>query len=52
MDVTGRVGVENTVARVERELGPVDVLVNVAGILRSGPATTLSAQDWADTCPR
>ncbi|MFB8106923.1 MULTISPECIES: 2,3-dihydro-2,3-dihydroxybenzoate dehydrogenase [Streptomyces] len=49
MDVTDRVAVENTVARVERELGPVDILVNVAGILRTGPATTLSAQDWADT---
>ncbi|MEV7055966.1 2,3-dihydro-2,3-dihydroxybenzoate dehydrogenase [Streptomyces microflavus] len=49
MDVTDRVAVENTVARVERELGPVDVLVNVAGILRTGPATGLSAQDWADT---
>lgn len=49
MDVTDRVAVENTVARVEDELGPVDVLVNVAGILRTGPVTALSAQDWADT---
>ncbi|MFB6909247.1 2,3-dihydro-2,3-dihydroxybenzoate dehydrogenase [Streptomyces bacillaris] len=49
MDVTDRVAVENTVARVEDQLGPVDILVNVAGILRTGPATTLSAQDWADT---
>ncbi|MGO1022308.1 2,3-dihydro-2,3-dihydroxybenzoate dehydrogenase [Streptomyces rubiginosohelvolus] len=49
MDVTDRGSVESTVARVERQLGPVDVLVNVAGILRTGPATVLSAQDWADT---
>ncbi|MFF1920312.1 2,3-dihydro-2,3-dihydroxybenzoate dehydrogenase [Streptomyces sp. NPDC058221] len=49
MDVTERPAVERTVARVERELGPVDVLVNVAGILRTGPATELSAQDWSDT---
>ncbi|MFD4222760.1 2,3-dihydro-2,3-dihydroxybenzoate dehydrogenase [Streptomyces griseus] len=49
MDVTDRGSVESTVARVERQLGPVDVLVNVAGILRTGPAAVLSAQDWADT---
>ncbi|WP_030088516.1 2,3-dihydro-2,3-dihydroxybenzoate dehydrogenase [Streptomyces baarnensis] len=49
MDVTDRGSVERTVARVERQLGPVDVLVNVAGILRTGPAAVLSAQDWADT---
>ncbi|MEU3719767.1 2,3-dihydro-2,3-dihydroxybenzoate dehydrogenase [Streptomyces californicus] len=49
MDVTDRSSVESTVARVERQLGPVDVLVNVAGILRTGPAAVLSTQDWADT---
>lgn len=49
MDVTDRSSVESTVAVVERRLGPVDVLVNVAGILRTGPAAALSAQDWADT---
>ncbi|NED82229.1 2,3-dihydro-2,3-dihydroxybenzoate dehydrogenase [Streptomyces sp. SID11233] len=49
MDVTDRPSVERTVARVERELGPVDVLVNVAGILRTGPATELRAEDWSET---
>ncbi|WP_139103332.1 SDR family NAD(P)-dependent oxidoreductase, partial [Pararhodobacter sp. CCB-MM2] len=49
MDVTDRSSVENTVARVERQLGPVDVLVSVAGVLRTGPATVLPAQDWAHT---
>ncbi|MFF1459456.1 2,3-dihydro-2,3-dihydroxybenzoate dehydrogenase [Streptomyces sp. NPDC058330] len=49
MDVTDRPSVRSTVARAERELGPVDVLVNVAGILRTGPATELSAEDWSDT---
>lgn len=49
MDVTQRPSVQRTVARVERELGPVDVLVNVAGILRTGPATELSPEDWAET---
>ncbi|WP_405634115.1 2,3-dihydro-2,3-dihydroxybenzoate dehydrogenase [Streptomyces sp. NBC_01178] len=49
MDVTDRSSVESTVARVERRLGPIDVLVNVAGILRTGSAAELPAQDWADT---
>lgn len=49
MDVTERPAVERTVARVERELGPVEVLVNVAGILRTGLAAELSAEDWAQT---
>ncbi|MFD7715021.1 2,3-dihydro-2,3-dihydroxybenzoate dehydrogenase [Streptomyces sp. NPDC059814] len=49
MDVTQRLSVQRTVARVERELGPVDVLVNVAGVLRTGPATELSAEDWSET---
>ncbi|MEU9622559.1 2,3-dihydro-2,3-dihydroxybenzoate dehydrogenase [Streptomyces sp. NPDC098085] len=49
MDVTDRPSVERTVARAEHELGPVDVLVNVAGILRTGPAAELSAEDWSDT---
>ncbi|ROQ63246.1 2,3-dihydro-2,3-dihydroxybenzoate dehydrogenase [Streptomyces sp. 840.1] len=49
MDVTERPSVERTVARVERELGPVEVLVNVAGILRTGLAAELSAEDWAQT---
>ncbi|MFF3175739.1 2,3-dihydro-2,3-dihydroxybenzoate dehydrogenase [Streptomyces sp. NPDC057900] len=49
MDVTDRPSVERTVARAERELGPVDVLVNVAGILRTGPATELRAEDWSET---
>ncbi|MFI9226814.1 2,3-dihydro-2,3-dihydroxybenzoate dehydrogenase [Streptomyces rimosus] len=49
MDVTDRAAVDATVQRVERELGPIAVLVNVAGILRPGPAAELSEADWADT---
>ncbi|MFG3256026.1 2,3-dihydro-2,3-dihydroxybenzoate dehydrogenase [Streptomyces sp. NPDC048172] len=49
LDVTDADAVERTVERVESELGPLDVLVNVAGILRTGPATALTDQDWADT---
>ncbi|MET8743632.1 2,3-dihydro-2,3-dihydroxybenzoate dehydrogenase [Streptomyces sp. NPDC004728] len=49
MDVTDRPSVERTVARTERELGPIDVLVNVAGVLRPGLATELRPEDWSDT---
>ncbi|MET8699405.1 2,3-dihydro-2,3-dihydroxybenzoate dehydrogenase [Kitasatospora sp. NPDC004723] len=49
LDVTDAAAVESTVALVEDQLGPVGVLVNVAGILRAAPVTELSDQDWADT---
>ncbi|MFF0741648.1 2,3-dihydro-2,3-dihydroxybenzoate dehydrogenase [Streptomyces sp. NPDC004111] len=49
LDVTDSGAVDATVARVESELGPLDLLVNVAGILRTAPATALTDQDWADT---
>ncbi|MYS91675.1 MULTISPECIES: 2,3-dihydro-2,3-dihydroxybenzoate dehydrogenase [Streptomyces] len=48
-DVTRPDEVEATVAAVEARLGPVDHLVNAAGILRLGDARTLSDTDWADT---
>ncbi|MFJ2375611.1 2,3-dihydro-2,3-dihydroxybenzoate dehydrogenase [Streptomyces sp. NPDC087769] len=49
MDVADRPSVEHTVTRVESRLGPIDVLVNVAGVLRNGPATELSDEDWSET---
>ncbi|MGC5345557.1 2,3-dihydro-2,3-dihydroxybenzoate dehydrogenase [Streptomyces sp. DT171] len=49
LDVTDRASVDRTVDQVERELGPVDLLVNVAGILRTAPVTEFSDEDWADT---
>ncbi|MET7640145.1 2,3-dihydro-2,3-dihydroxybenzoate dehydrogenase [Streptomyces sp. NPDC005438] len=49
LDVTDRTAVESVVDRVEREVGPIDILVNVAGILRTAPATKLSARDWEET---
>jgi 2,3-dihydro-2,3-dihydroxybenzoate dehydrogenase len=48
LDVRDASAVEDVVDRVERESGPIDILVNVAGILRTGPITELSDQDWAD----
>ncbi|MFF2354385.1 2,3-dihydro-2,3-dihydroxybenzoate dehydrogenase [Kitasatospora sp. NPDC058115] len=49
LDVTDAAAVESTVALVEDQLGPVGILVNVAGILRTAPVVDLSDQDWADT---
>lgn len=49
LDVTDRSAVDGTVALVERELGPVDILVNVAGILRAAPVAELTDDDWAAT---
>ncbi|MER5767145.1 2,3-dihydro-2,3-dihydroxybenzoate dehydrogenase [Streptomyces sp. NPDC001985] len=49
LDVTDARAVEDTVARVEDELGPVGVLVNVAGVLRTAPVVEMTDRDWADT---
>ncbi|MFF0408954.1 2,3-dihydro-2,3-dihydroxybenzoate dehydrogenase [Kitasatospora sp. NPDC004745] len=49
LDVSDARAVEAAVDGIERRLGPVDVLVNVAGILRTAPAVELTDQDWADT---
>jgi 2,3-dihydro-2,3-dihydroxybenzoate dehydrogenase len=47
VDVRDPRAVDDLVGRVERELGPVDVLVNVAGVLRAGPVVALSDEDWS-----
>ncbi|MFH8990453.1 2,3-dihydro-2,3-dihydroxybenzoate dehydrogenase [Streptomyces sp. NPDC017940] len=49
MDVTDATTVDTVVDDVERTHGPLDILVNVAGILRPGPAAELTDEDWADT---
>ncbi|MFE5808708.1 2,3-dihydro-2,3-dihydroxybenzoate dehydrogenase [Streptomyces sp. NPDC056491] len=49
LDVTDPAAVGRTVALIGRQLGPVDILVNVAGILRAVPVTELTDEDWAAT---
>ncbi|MFB6561611.1 MULTISPECIES: 2,3-dihydro-2,3-dihydroxybenzoate dehydrogenase [unclassified Streptomyces] len=49
LDVTDPAAVDRTVGRIGRELGPVDVLVNVAGVLRTAPVAELTDEDWAAT---
>ena len=47
-DVADSRDVEAAVDAVEAEIGPIALLVNVAGILRTGPAIEQSDEDWAD----
>ncbi|POM23705.1 2,3-dihydro-2,3-dihydroxybenzoate dehydrogenase [Actinomadura rubteroloni] len=48
-DVADPAAVEAAVDRAERDLGPLGVLVNTAGILRPAPVLDLADADWAAT---
>lgn len=48
-DVTDSTQVDDTVERVESQLGPIDMLVNAAGVLRLGPVTSYRDTDWRAT---
>ncbi|MER6348129.1 2,3-dihydro-2,3-dihydroxybenzoate dehydrogenase [Streptomyces sp. NPDC001595] len=49
LDVTDAAAVETAVADAERTLGPLDIAVNVAGVLRGGHVVDLTDADWAAT---
>ncbi|WP_437760442.1 2,3-dihydro-2,3-dihydroxybenzoate dehydrogenase [Sorangium sp. So ce1389] len=49
VDVADAGAVDRAVDGIERELGPLEFLVNVAGVLRVGPALSLSDEDWEQT---
>ncbi|MBD7997800.1 MULTISPECIES: 2,3-dihydro-2,3-dihydroxybenzoate dehydrogenase [Oerskovia] len=46
LDVTDEADVVRLVARVEAEIGPLEVLVNAAGVLSPGVVTESSLADW------
>ncbi|KOG90784.1 2,3-dihydro-2,3-dihydroxybenzoate dehydrogenase [Streptomyces varsoviensis] len=48
-DVTRAAEVDDLVDGVENALGPVDYLVNAAGVLRLGPVRRQTDEDWAAT---
>ncbi|KJY43620.1 2,3-dihydroxybenzoate-2,3-dehydrogenase [Streptomyces sp. NRRL B-1568] len=48
-DVTNSIDVDAVVDDVERRLGPLDYLVNAAGVLRLSEARKLTDEDWAFT---
>lgn len=41
--------IDDVVGQIERDLGPISILVNVAGVLRTGSIVSLSNEDWAAT---
>ncbi|QEU93745.1 2,3-dihydro-2,3-dihydroxybenzoate dehydrogenase [Streptomyces kanamyceticus] len=49
MDVTDHRAVSTVIGDVIRDHGSLDLLVNVAGILRTAPVAELTDADWADT---
>jgi 2,3-dihydro-2,3-dihydroxybenzoate dehydrogenase len=49
LDVRDPGAVEETVARIERELGPIDILVNVAGVLYPGDVVDTGDERWQQT---
>jgi meso-butanediol dehydrogenase / (S,S)-butanediol dehydrogenase / diacetyl reductase len=46
LDVTDRAAADQAVTRVENDLGPVDVLINNAGISSVAPFLDITDQDW------
>lgn len=46
VDLTDRAGLEPALAEVERQLGPLNILVNNAGLAVVGPTLKLGAEDW------
>ncbi|GAA0134021.1 2,3-dihydro-2,3-dihydroxybenzoate dehydrogenase [Paenibacillus sp. YSY-4.3] len=46
-DVTDNRAVETAVERIEQEIGPIEILINVAGLLRMGSIEALRDEDWA-----
>lgn len=49
LDVSDAAAVETVVERVEREVGAITTLVNVAGILRMAPVVDMEDSDWTAT---
>ncbi len=48
-DVSDSAAVDDIIAAVERDMGPIEILANVAGVSRPGPVQSLSDEDWDQT---
>lgn len=48
-DVSDSNAINEIVTTIEQTLGPIEMLVNVAGILRLGSIVSFTNQDWEDT---
>ncbi|MEU9361430.1 2,3-dihydro-2,3-dihydroxybenzoate dehydrogenase [Streptomyces sp. NPDC048301] len=49
LDVTDSAAVDTAVAEAEDSLGPLDIAVNVAGILSVSPVARMTDEEWAAT---
>ncbi len=49
LDVTDESAVEATVSSIEEQVGPIELLVNGAGVLSHRPTLELSASEWQRT---
>ena len=47
-DVTDRAGVEAAIERIERDIGPIDILINNAGIQRRMPLEEFPDDTWRE----
>jgi 2,3-dihydro-2,3-dihydroxybenzoate dehydrogenase len=47
LDVRDTAAVDLLVRQVEQDMGPIDILVNVAGVLRTGHLLDMTDEDWA-----
>lgn len=47
VDVSDSGAVDEAIAAVERDVGPIDLLANVAGVLRTGAVVDTTDADWA-----
>lgn len=47
-DVTDRVQVANLVGRVHEVFGPIDILINNAGVIQTGPAELMTIGDYEE----
>ncbi|MFC0322132.1 gluconate 5-dehydrogenase [Gallibacterium melopsittaci] len=45
-DVTNKAEIEKNVAMIEQQIGPIDILINNAGIQRRHPILEFPEQDW------
>ncbi|SDZ41059.1 2,3-dihydro-2,3-dihydroxybenzoate dehydrogenase [Evansella caseinilytica] len=45
-DVSNRAAVHAMIEKIETDIGGIDILVNVAGMIRTGPIEQFSPEDW------
>ena len=45
-DISVETEIESVIADIDKNLGPLNYLVNGAGVLRAGPVTNFSLDDW------